>query len=113
MKKEHILTITLFVLLILSVVLDKLGLALISKIVGGLLTIGGLIVGLPNIKAMNKKLFAIVMSITIVPALLLVYAMFSINIYLMWGSLICLILSFPIGITIIQFNRKREQSKPD
>ncbi|MBU3217850.1 hypothetical protein LL033_24925 (plasmid) [Clostridium estertheticum] len=108
MKKNSISVIIIFILLILSFVLSKLGFTLISQIGNGVVIIALLILCLPNIKTMNKTRFTIAMSITITPCLVLLYALFFMdtNTYLLYGSSICILLSFPIGLTIIHFHKR-------
>jgi hypothetical protein len=109
MGKKSTPTIIIFLALILFITLDKLGLTLISQIGMGAVTIVILILNLPNIKAMNKKLLAISLSITIIPGLILVFAMFFVteNNYLLDGSLICFLLSFPISLVVVGIYRKK------
>lgn len=85
-----------------------MGFTLISQIGSGVATIAILILSLPSIKAVNKERFTIAMSLTIVPILVLIYAMFfkADNIYLLYGSFICIIISFPIGLTIMNYHKK-------
>jgi hypothetical protein len=109
MGKKSTPTIIIFLALILFITLDKLGLTLISQIGMGAVTLAILILNLHNIKAMNKKLLAISMSITIVSGLVLVFAMFFVteNNYLLDGSLICFLLSFPLSLVVVEIYRKK------
>ena len=103
MKKQTILTIVILVAFILFFVLNKFGFTSISQIGSGAFTIAIFISCLSNIKTINKKRFAISMSILIAPILVLIYA-FTFdenNSYLVYGSLICVLLSLPIGRLIV------------
>lgn len=113
MNKKSILTILLFSVLILFLVLDKLGLTLVSYIVGGIVTIASFILNLSNIKSMNKKLLTIVMSVIIIPGLIFLYIAFfmSGNDYLLYGSLILFFSSFIVSFIIISIYRKRNIKK--
>lgn len=61
--------------MILFILFNKFGLILISKIVGGSFTVAVLILNLSNIKTINKKVLATVMTTNTVLALLVLYAM--------------------------------------
>ena len=114
MKKKSTPIIILFVILILSIVLRELGFTLISKIIAGLFTIAALLLSLPNIKAMNKKLLAFSITITGVPGIVSIYAMFfhADSLYWLFGSFVCFILGIIISIVTacVLFYRKGDKT---
>jgi len=113
MGKKSTSVIILFIALVLFIILDKLGFVFVGKIVGGLFTIASLILNISNIKAMNKKLLATVITITTIPVLLVLYAMsfHGDSIYWLFGSLTCFFISFPISLVIVLAYRKKVQNK--
>lgn len=108
MRRKSTITIILFIALISFITLGKLGFESISRIGMGIFTIVALIVSLPDIKAMNKHLLATVMTITLIPAFVFIYSMFfSTKDYMIYGSLICFIISFPISIVVIYKSKNK------
>lgn len=108
MKKQHIVTIILFVILGISIILDKIGFTLISRVVGGVFTIVTLILRLDDIKAMNKKLLATALTINLVPGCVLLYTIFmTTNSKLMYGSMICFFISIPVALVVVEIYRRK------
>jgi hypothetical protein len=109
MKNDVIKLLIVTIIVAVYIMLDKLGLSLISQIYKATVAIIILIVMLKVISDAGHKIHIRVVSVNITLALIMMFSLFFVdsNEYLLWGSAVCFLISVPIGILVITFYQSR------
>lgn len=109
MKKDVIKLLIVTIILAVYITLDKLGLSLISQIYKTVVSIIILVVALKGLSDTGNKIHIRVVSVNIILGLIMVFIIFFMdgNEYLLWGSAVCFLISFPIGILVITIYQSR------
>ena len=108
MKKKTAVTIISLGAVILFIILGICGAKIISQIGMAFFSVITLLSNLKNAKTMRKKILFIAISNNIVMGCMLFYFVFFYpdNTYLMYGSLICFFISFPVSLAIVSIYKK-------
>ncbi|MBU3145663.1 hypothetical protein [Clostridium sp. CF012] len=109
MKNDVINLLIVAIIVAVYITLDKLGLSLISQIYKAAVATIILIVSLKVISDSGNKIHIRVISVNIILGLIMIFVLFFVdsNEYLLWGSAVCFLISFPIGILVITIYQSR------
>lgn len=109
MKNDVIKLLIVSIIVAVYIILDKLGLSLISQVYKTVVAIGILIVVLKFVSKTGNKILIRVSSVNVILGLITLFILIfmSENEYLLWGSAACFMISFPIGMLVISIYKSR------